>query len=93
MIAEKLGGTNEWRNKEASGGVEILQEGEATTEKGVGSTVGECCIDAYDCAILSHLICYGTVVECLEHRRKNNLQNDHTYYLHSLCDMSPPQEV
>ena len=23
-----------------------------TTEKGVGSTEGECCIDAYDCVIL-----------------------------------------
>jgi len=64
-----------------------------TTEKGVGSTEGECCIDAYDCAILSHLICYGTVVECLEHRCKNNLQNDYKYYSHRLCDMSLPQEV
>ena len=64
-----------------------------TTEKGVGSTEGECCIDAYDCAILSHLICYGTVVECFEHRCKNNLQNDHKYYSHSLCDMSLLQEV
>jgi len=56
MIAEELGGTNEWRNKEASG-VEILQEGEETTEKGVGSTEGEFCIDAYDSVLLSHLIC------------------------------------
>ena len=64
-----------------------------TTEKGVGSTEGECCIDAYDCAILSHLTCYSTVVECLKHRCKNNLQNDHKYYSHILCDMSLPQEV
>jgi len=92
-MAEELGGTDEWRNKETSGGVEILQEREATTEKGVGSTEGECRIDAYDCAILSHLICYDTVVECLDHRCKNNLQNDHKYYSHSLSEMSLPQEV
>ena len=92
MIAEELGGTNEWRNKEASGGVEILQEGEETTEKGVGSTEGECCIDAYDCVILSHLVCYG-MVDCLEHRCKNNLQNDHKYYSHRLFDMTLPEEV
>ena len=46
IIAEELGGTNERRSKEASGGFEILREGEMTTKKGVGSTEGECCIHA-----------------------------------------------
>lgn len=39
------------------------------------------------------LIFFSTAVECLEHCRKNYLQNDLKYCSYSLCAMSLPQEV
>jgi hypothetical protein len=56
IIADELGGTNEGRSKDASGGSEIFLEGETTTKEEVGNTEGECCIHAYDSAILSHTV-------------------------------------